>query len=204
MNYAKDCQISAQSVLLLSYFPVPLKRDFRTGWHLLGIAIGLCQASMPNFKRVNGQNGFSAERRDSIWPRLWFACTSYDGWLSVSSGLGLRVHECENDVPLPSCDDILDEFEGLPIRIKHQYLPSNSSKLLEYYLAHINLAGCVRRFFSRANLAKDDVAALGDVALWEADIERIEQGTMSAVAEDSCSPNKTTRLAAFHFQACLA
>ncbi|RFU26524.1 hypothetical protein B7463_g9824, partial [Scytalidium lignicola] len=203
MSYANDSLICAQSILLLSYWPVPLNRDFNITWHLLGIAIGLCQAAMPNFKVMASQQKYQTEEIDLIWQRIWWICVLYDGWLYVSNGRQLKIHECDYEVPMPLRDDIVNELEDLPMPIKYRYLPRDIPLLADYYLAHLNLVRCLRRFFNRANLAEDNVIALGDMIFWEADLERVEQETKGLIAKGSCSPNKFTKLAAFHLQACL-
>ncbi|KAG8161013.1 hypothetical protein KVR01_009277 [Diaporthe batatas] len=136
----KDRIITIQSVSLLAFWYSDLA-ERTDSWHWMGIAISLCQTlglyRDPDSRHYNKS---LSDRQRQLWRRIWWSCFYRDRWLSFAMGRPMRIHAWDCDVPMPSAEDLTDDINDLPQRIKTTYIPPDFNQLAEQWIVLLHLS----------------------------------------------------------------
>ncbi|KAI1820375.1 hypothetical protein F4861DRAFT_545743 [Xylaria intraflava] len=129
-----------QSVSLLAFWYSDLGERTES-WHWMGIAISLSQTLGLNRDPDSGQYNtrLSARQRQS-WRRIWWSCFFRDRWLSFGMGRPMRINVRDCDTPMPSADDLTDDFSELPLSIRSRYMPTDFRRLADHWVVLLQLS----------------------------------------------------------------
>ncbi|KAJ5458277.1 hypothetical protein N7475_009665 [Penicillium sp. IBT 31633x] len=134
-----DHTVLLQSALLLGFYHS--EADTHTQpWHWLGIAISLCQTI--GLHRCSAAVCIDSPipvQQQRLWRRLWWTCFYRDRWLSLTMGRPLRINMNDCNTAMPTADDMLSDFIGLPEDMTAAYIPKNLSQLAEYWVLTVQL-----------------------------------------------------------------
>ncbi|KAJ5782825.1 Transcription factor [Penicillium paradoxum] len=134
-----DHTVLLQSALLLGFYHS--EADTHTQpWYWLGVAISLCQTiGLHRCSAAVCANSPIPVQQQRLWRRLWWTCFYRDRWLSLTMGRPLRININDCNTAMPSADDMLGDFTGLPESIVAAYIPKDLPQLAEYWVMTIQL-----------------------------------------------------------------
>ncbi|KAF1812114.1 hypothetical protein P152DRAFT_466895 [Eremomyces bilateralis CBS 781.70] len=134
-----DQTVLLQSTLLLGFYHSEADTHIQP-WHWLGIAISLCQAiGLHRCSAAVCASSPISGQQQRLWRRLWWICFFRDRWLSLTMGRPLRINVNDCNTVMPSADDMLSDFSGLPESISAAYIPKDLPQLAEYWVTMIQL-----------------------------------------------------------------
>ncbi|KAI8946739.1 hypothetical protein F4801DRAFT_563370 [Xylaria longipes] len=129
-----------QSVSLLAFWYSDLCERSES-WHWMGIAISLSQTLGLNRDPDCGQyNTRLSDRQRQLWRRIWWSCFFRDRWLSFGMGRPMRINVRDCDTPLPSAEDLTNDFSELPPSIRSAYMPSDFRQLAGHWVVLLHLS----------------------------------------------------------------
>ncbi|KAI0479874.1 hypothetical protein F4859DRAFT_477602 [Xylaria cf. heliscus] len=129
-----------QSVSLLAFWYSDLCERTES-WHWMGIAISLSQTLGLNRDPDCGQyNTRLSDRQRQLWRRIWWSCFFRDRWLSFGMGRPMRINIRDCDTPLPSADDLTNDFSDLPPSIRSTYMPPDFRQLANHWVVLLHLS----------------------------------------------------------------
>ncbi|KAH8160564.1 hypothetical protein CIB48_g7671 [Xylaria polymorpha] len=129
-----------QSVSLLAFWYSDLCERTES-WHWMGIAISLSQTLGLNRDPDCGQyNPRLSDRQRQLWRRIWWSCFFRDRWLSFGMGRPMRINIRDCDTPLPSAEDLTNDFSELPPSIRSTYMPPDFQQLAGHWVVLLHLS----------------------------------------------------------------
>ncbi|KAI0903083.1 fungal-specific transcription factor domain-containing protein [Ustulina deusta] len=140
-NGCEENRISIiQSVSLLAFWYSDLGERTES-WHWMGIAISLSQTLGLNRDPDRGQyNKRLSDRQRQLWRRIWWSCFFRDRWLSLGMGRPMRINTRDCNTPMPTSEDLTNDFSELPAHIRTMYMPPDFGQLAEYWVVLLNLS----------------------------------------------------------------
>ncbi|KAI0809850.1 fungal-specific transcription factor domain-containing protein [Xylaria sp. FL0064] len=142
--YDNGCEenriIIIQSVSLLAFWYSDLGERTES-WHWMGIAISLSQTIGLNRDPDRGQyNKRLSDRQRQLWRRIWWSCFFRDRWLSLGMGRPMRINSRDCNTPLPSSEDLTNDFSDLSSQIRSMHMPPDFGQLAEYWVVLLQLS----------------------------------------------------------------
>ncbi|KAI1503158.1 hypothetical protein F5X99DRAFT_376070 [Biscogniauxia marginata] len=165
-----------QSVSLLAFWYSDLGERTES-WHWVGIAISLSQTLGLNRDPDRGQyNARLSDRQRQLWRRIWWSCFFRDRWLSLAMGRPMRINSRDCDTPMPSAEDLTDDFSELPPLIRAKYMPSDFRQLADHWVVFLHLSKVLGTILSENYCATGSLPS----RTW---IEATEQELMCCMAQ---------------------
>ncbi|KAI3316847.1 hypothetical protein HD806DRAFT_527558 [Xylariaceae sp. AK1471] len=140
-NGCEEDRISIiQSVSLLAFWYSDLGERTES-WHWMGIAISLSQTLGLNRDPDRAQyNTRLSNRQRQLWQRIWWSCLFRDRWLSLGMGRPMRINIRDCDTPMPSAEDLTNDFSELPPVVRAKYMPPDFRQLADNWVALLHLS----------------------------------------------------------------
>ncbi|KAH6985272.1 C6 transcription factor [Ilyonectria destructans] len=180
-----------QSVSLLAFWYSDLC-EHTESWHWMGIAISLSQTLGLNRDPDRGQyNTRLSDRQRQLWRRIWWSCFFRDRWLSLGMGRPMRINARDCDTPMPSAEDLTNDFSELSPPIRAKYMPSDFGQLVDHWVVLLHLSKALGTILSENYCPTGPLPS----RTW---IEATEQELMRCIAQAGERPADSSPALSFY------
>ncbi|KAI1167622.1 fungal-specific transcription factor domain-containing protein [Nemania serpens] len=193
--YDNGCEsnriIIIQSVSLLAFWYSDLGERTES-WHWMGIAISLSQTLGLNRDPDRGQyNKRLSDRQRQLWRRIWWSCFFRDRWLSLGMGRPMRINTRDCNTPMPSSEDLMNDFSELPPQVRNMYEPPDFRQLAEHWVVLLHLSKVLGTILSENYSATSPLPS----RTW---VEATEQDLMRCIAQAGERPEDASPSLSFY------
>ena len=121
-------------------------QDHTGAWYWIGIAITLSQTlGLHRCPQLNNRSQRFPEALQPLIRRIWWSCIVRDRWLSLAKGRPMRIHHEDCDVPMPGAEDILNNLNNIPFRIRGKFIPLESELLAKMWINLVEISATLGR-----------------------------------------------------------